>query len=77
MQLPPAEQSLEAAEGLYEQKDFDGAEKSFKQVYEQTETRSARLALPMDWPDVRFSSSGWARLFSYLSARLPLIPIQP
>ncbi|HWF48735.1 MAG TPA: tetratricopeptide repeat protein [Bryobacteraceae bacterium] len=39
LQLPPAEQSLEAAEGLYEQKDFDGAEKSFKKVYEQTDNK--------------------------------------
>ena len=39
VQLPPAEQSLEAAEGLYEQKDFDGAEKSFKLVYEQTDNK--------------------------------------
>lgn len=40
MQLPPAEESLESAEGLYEQKDFDGAEKSFKKVYEQTEDKT-------------------------------------
>ncbi|MGC2658760.1 MAG: tetratricopeptide repeat protein [Bryobacteraceae bacterium] len=40
MQLPPAEQSLEAAEGLYEQKDFDAAEKSFKKVYEQTDNKT-------------------------------------
>jgi predicted negative regulator of RcsB-dependent stress response len=40
MQLPPAEQSLESAEGLYEQKDFDAAERSFKKVYEQTEDKT-------------------------------------
>ena len=40
MQLPAAEQSLESAEGLYEQKDFASAEKMFKKVFEQTEDRS-------------------------------------
>jgi tetratricopeptide (TPR) repeat protein len=39
LQLPPAEQSLETAEGFYEQKDFDQAERAFKKVYEQTDDK--------------------------------------
>jgi predicted negative regulator of RcsB-dependent stress response len=36
MQLNPAEESLETAEGLYEQHDFDNAQKLFRKVFEQT-----------------------------------------
>jgi tetratricopeptide (TPR) repeat protein len=36
MQLDPAEQTLQSAEGLYEQRDFENARKLFKKVFEQT-----------------------------------------
>ncbi len=36
MQIPPAEQSLEAAEGVYEQGQYEAASKLYKQVLEQT-----------------------------------------
>jgi tetratricopeptide (TPR) repeat protein len=36
IQLDPAEQSLQTAEGLYEQRDFENARKLFKKVFEQT-----------------------------------------
>ncbi|MBV9499079.1 MAG: tetratricopeptide repeat protein [Acidobacteriaceae bacterium] len=35
-QVDPAEASLESAEGLYEQADYDNAQKTFKKVLEQT-----------------------------------------
>jgi predicted negative regulator of RcsB-dependent stress response len=34
--MDPAEESLQAAEGLYEQRDYSSAEKTFKKVFEQT-----------------------------------------
>ncbi len=40
LQLDPAEQSLQEAEGLYEQRDLEAAEKVFKQVFEQTDNKS-------------------------------------
>ncbi len=40
MQLAPAEESLESAEGLYEQADYDDALKLFKKVFEQTTDKS-------------------------------------
>jgi predicted negative regulator of RcsB-dependent stress response len=40
MQLDPAEQTLQAAEGLYEQGQYDLAEKQFKHVFEQTTDRA-------------------------------------
>jgi tetratricopeptide (TPR) repeat protein len=40
MQLDPAEASLQAAEGLYEQRDFENARKLFKKVFEQTTDKS-------------------------------------
>lgn len=40
MQLDPAEESLETAEGLYEQRDLSNAEKMFKKVFEQTADKS-------------------------------------
>ena len=36
MQIDPAEESLQSAEGLYEQRDLDGASSSFKKVFGQT-----------------------------------------
>ncbi len=36
MQIDPAEESLQSAEGLYEQRDLENAEKVFKKVFEQT-----------------------------------------
>ena len=36
MQIDPAEESLESAEGLYEQRDLDNAARVFKKVFEQT-----------------------------------------
>jgi len=39
LKLDPAEESLEAAEGLYEQRDLDNAQKMFKQVFEQTDSK--------------------------------------
>jgi predicted negative regulator of RcsB-dependent stress response len=36
LKLTPAEESLEAAEGLYEQHDYENAQKTFKKVFEQT-----------------------------------------
>jgi predicted negative regulator of RcsB-dependent stress response len=36
MEISPAEESLETAEGLYEQRDLDNATKVFKKVFEQT-----------------------------------------
>jgi predicted negative regulator of RcsB-dependent stress response len=36
LELPPAEATLEAAEGLYEQEQYDEAAKLFKKVFEQT-----------------------------------------
>jgi predicted negative regulator of RcsB-dependent stress response len=40
LELPPAEQSLESAEGLYEQGDYENAKKVFKKVFEQTADKS-------------------------------------
>lgn len=40
VQLNPAEDSLERAEGLYEQHDFANAEKLFRKVFEQTTDKS-------------------------------------
>jgi tetratricopeptide (TPR) repeat protein len=40
IQLDPAEESLQAAEGLYEQRDFENAGKLFKKVFEQTTDKS-------------------------------------
>ncbi len=40
MQLDPAEETLQAAEGLYEQHDFENARKLFKKVFEQTTDKS-------------------------------------
>jgi predicted negative regulator of RcsB-dependent stress response len=40
LQLDPAEASLESAEGLYEQGDYESALKIFKKVFEQTADRS-------------------------------------
>ena len=34
--MSPAEASLEAAEGLYEQHEYESAQKTFKKVFEQT-----------------------------------------
>ena len=44
MQLDPADESLQTAEGLYEQHDLDNARKLFKKVFEQTsdKTRQGR-----------------------------------
>ena len=36
IQLDPAEESLQTAEGLYEQHDYENARKAFKKVFEQT-----------------------------------------
>jgi predicted negative regulator of RcsB-dependent stress response len=36
LELSPAEASLEAAEGLYEQHEYESAQKTFKKVFEQT-----------------------------------------
>ncbi len=36
MQIEPAEESLETAEGLYEQSDLENAQRTFKQVFQQT-----------------------------------------
>jgi len=36
MQISPAEESLQTAEGLYEQRDLENAERVFKKVFEQT-----------------------------------------
>jgi tetratricopeptide (TPR) repeat protein len=40
MQLEPAEETLQAAEGLYEQHDLDGARKLFRKVFEQTSDKA-------------------------------------
>ena len=40
LQLDPAEASLQAAEGLYEQGEYESALKTFKKVFEQTTDRS-------------------------------------
>ena len=40
LQLDPAEASLQSAEGLYEQADYESALKIFKKVFEQTTDRS-------------------------------------
>ena len=40
MEIDPAEQSLESAEGMYEQGDYDNALKVFKKVFEQTTDKS-------------------------------------
>lgn len=40
MQLDPAEESLQGAEGLYEQADYENARKLFKKVFEQTTDKS-------------------------------------
>ena len=40
MQIEPAEESLESAEGLYEQADYENARKMFKKALEQTADRS-------------------------------------
>ena len=39
LELSPAEASLEAAEGLYEQHEYESAQKTFKKVFEQTADR--------------------------------------
>lgn len=38
--LPPAEATLQAAEGLYQQQQYEGAAKLFKQVFEETSDRT-------------------------------------
>jgi len=43
MQLDPAEESLQAAEGLYEQHDFQNARKIFKKVFEQTSDKPKQV----------------------------------
>jgi tetratricopeptide (TPR) repeat protein len=43
MQLDPAEESLQAAEGLLEQHDFENARKLFKKVFEQTTDTSKQV----------------------------------
>jgi predicted negative regulator of RcsB-dependent stress response len=40
LQLNPAEASLQSAEGLYEQADYENAQKIFKKVFEQTADKS-------------------------------------
>lgn len=40
MQIDPAEATLESAEGMYEQGQYDDASKAFKRVFEQTADRS-------------------------------------
>ncbi len=40
LQLDPAEESLESAEGLYEQGDYDEAQKVFKKAFQQTTDKS-------------------------------------
>jgi predicted negative regulator of RcsB-dependent stress response len=40
LELPPAEQTLESAEGVYEQGDYENAKKLFKKVFEQTTDKS-------------------------------------
>jgi tetratricopeptide (TPR) repeat protein len=40
IQLDPAEQTLEAAQGLYEQKDLEGARKLFRKALEQSNEKS-------------------------------------
>jgi tetratricopeptide (TPR) repeat protein len=40
LQLDPAEASLQSAEGLYEQGDYESAQKTFKKVFEQTADKS-------------------------------------
>ena len=40
LQIDPAEQLLESAEGLYEQSDYDGAQRVFKKVFQQTTDKS-------------------------------------
>jgi predicted negative regulator of RcsB-dependent stress response len=42
IQLTPIEQTLETAEGLYEQKDFPVAEKEFKKALQQTDDKALR-----------------------------------
>lgn len=40
MQIDPAEESLDAAEGMLEQHDFESAEKTFKKVLQQTSNKA-------------------------------------
>jgi len=40
MEINPAEESLQTAEGLYEQRDLDNATRAFKKVFEQTADKS-------------------------------------
>ena len=40
MQIDPAEAGLQSAEGLYEQRDLEGAEKAFKQILGQTDDKA-------------------------------------
>jgi len=40
LQINPAEESLQTAEGLYEQRDLEAAERIFKKVFEQTSDKS-------------------------------------
>lgn len=60
LELPPAEATLQAAEGLYEQEKYDEAAKLFKKVFEQTTDKSmqgrayyglARIAVHEKKPD--------------------------
>jgi tetratricopeptide (TPR) repeat protein len=43
MQLDPAEESLQVAEGLYEQRDLENARKVFKKVFEQTTDKAKQV----------------------------------
>jgi predicted negative regulator of RcsB-dependent stress response len=40
LQIDPAEEALQAAEGQYEQGEYEGAQKTFKKVFEQTTDKS-------------------------------------
>jgi predicted negative regulator of RcsB-dependent stress response len=60
LELPPAEATLQSAEGLYEQEQYDAAAKLFKNVFEQTTEKSmqgrayyglARIAVHEKKPD--------------------------
>ena len=42
LQLPAAEESLQAAEGMYEQRDYENAEKTFKKVLQETADKSSQ-----------------------------------
>ena len=68
MQLDPAEESLQTAEGLYEQRDLANAEKAFKKVFEQTADKSmhgrAYYGLALLLP----ASKDWAKRRNYSNA---------